>query len=120
MIHLICFRGLSCVLFLFSLFKERDTIRALIQNIIQSCKEAANYYAQYNEVLRNNTAILQNNIDMLENLKCDKEDIVSMLRHHEQLNAKRIAHVQTVVDRIDKVVNGNRESISIIAERTNK
>lgn len=104
---------------LFVVYKERSTIKELFQSIIQSRKETALYHAQHNELVRNNTAALQNNTAMLEILKQDRNNMASMLEHHDQMSSERIAHVQTVVNRIDRTVSCNKENIAIIADRTN-
>lgn len=45
---------------IFVLYKERSTIKELVQSIIQSRKDTTVFYAQQNELIRNNTAALEN------------------------------------------------------------
>ena len=103
---------------LFVIYKERTTIREFFQSIVQSRKETAIFHAQQNELVRNNTAALQNNTAMLEILKQDRQNMVSMLEYHEQMSMERIAHVQTVVNRIDQNTSDNNKSIAILKDRT--
>lgn len=105
---------------LFILWKERATIKELVQGIITARKETALYHAQHNELIRNNTAALQNNTAMLQILKQERDTMRSELATHEQLSAERMAHIQTVVNRIDKTTSANKESIKVIEDRTDR
>lgn len=103
---------------IFVLYKERSTIKELVQSIIQSRKDTTVFHAQQNELIRNNTAALENNTAMLSILQQERYDMVSLLEHHDQMSSERIAHVQTVVNRIDDTVSRNKENLAIIADRT--
>lgn len=70
------------------------------------------------EVIRNNTAALNNNTAALENNRVDRGETREMLRHHEQVSAERIQHVQEVVNRIDSTVTSNSKQIGLIEDRT--
>lgn len=102
------------------MFKERVMIREFFKSIIDSRKETTVFHAQQNELIRNNTAALQNNTAMLEILKKDRHNMEAKIEHHEKLSEERIAHMQTVVNRIDKTVRESKEDISIILDRTKK
>lgn len=103
---------------IFVLYKERSTIKELVQSIIQSRKDTTVFHAQQNELIRNNTAALENNTAMLSILQQERYDMVSLLEHHDQMSSERIAHVQTVVNRIDDTVSKNKENIAIVVDRT--
>ena len=103
---------------IFVLYRERTTITELFQSIIQSRKDTTVFHAQQNELVRNNTAALENNTAMLSILQQERYDMVSLLEHHDQMSSERIAHVQTVVDRIDDTVSKNKENIAIVVDRT--
>lgn len=70
------------------------------------------------ELVRNNTAALQNNTEMLSILKTERHEMAALLENHETLSAERIAHLQTVVNRIDSTVRDNHNDITLIADRT--
>ena len=70
------------------------------------------------ELVRNNTAALQNNTEMLSILKTERHEMAALLENHETLSAERIAHLQTVVNRIDGTVRDNHNDITLIADRT--
>lgn len=103
---------------IFVLYRERTTIKELFQSIIQSRKDTTVFHAQQNELIRNNTAALENNTAMLSILQQERYDMVSLLEHHDQMSSERIAHVQTVVNRIDDTVSKNKENIAIVVDRT--
>ena len=77
------------------------------------------------ELIRNNTAALNNNTAALNAVKNDRGTTRNMLDYHERVSKERndavlneIAHVQTVVNRIDETVSSNSESIRIVEDRT--
>lgn len=77
------------------------------------------------ELIRNNTAALNNNTAALEAVKNDRGATRQLVNYHEQASKERIdnlvgiiGHVQSVVNRIDETVSGNSEGIKIIEDRT--
>lgn len=77
------------------------------------------------ELIRNNTAALNNNTAALEAVKNDRGATRAMLEFHEKASKERIEsildsidHVQTVINRVDEVVSSNSESIRIVEDRT--
>ena len=79
------------------------------------------------ELIRNNTAALNNNTAALESVKIDRGESRRMITYHEQASKERIdalrsdiEHIQTVVNRIDETVSSNSESIRIVEDRTRK
>lgn len=69
------------------------------------------------ELIRNNTAALNNNTAALETVKADRGETRRMLQFHEQSSKERMEHIQTVVNRIDETVIQNETNISIIKDR---
>lgn len=69
------------------------------------------------ELIRNNTAALNNNTAALESVKADRGETRRMLQYHEQSSKERIERLQTVVNRIDETVAQNETNISIIKDR---
>lgn len=72
------------------------------------------------ELVRNNTAALENNTQMLSILKQERQQMVTLLEQHESFSAERIAHLQTVINRVDKTVTENQRDIVLINDRTKK
>lgn len=79
------------------------------------------------ELIRNNTAALENNTTVLEIVKNDRGLDRELIGYHENASKERIEsirdeirHVQTVVNRIDKTVSSNSENIRLIEDRTSK
>ena len=68
--------------------------------------------------LENNSAAFNNNTAMLSLLQKERQDMIAKLESHEQLSMERIAHVQTVCNRIDSVVRENQSNIELIEDRT--
>ena len=78
------------------------------------------------ELIRNNTAALNNNTAALESVKQDRGETRRMLNFHENMSCERInamrddiGHVQTVVNRIDETVSQNEKDITILKDRNN-
>ena len=69
------------------------------------------------ELIRNNTAALNNNTAALESVKADRGETRRMLTYHENASKERMEHIQTVVNRIDETVSQNEKDISIIKDR---
>lgn len=77
------------------------------------------------ELVRNNTAALNNNTAALNAVKNDRGATRALIDYHEKVSKERmdnllgeVAHVQTVVNRIDSTVTSNSESIKIVEDRT--
>lgn len=77
------------------------------------------------ELIRNNTAALNNNTAALEAVKNDRGVARSMIEFHEKASKERIDsihdsldHIQTVINRVDETVSNNSESIKIVEDRT--
>ena len=70
------------------------------------------------ELIRNNTAALNNNTAALESVKADRGETRRMLQYHENASKERMEHIQTVVNRIDETVSNNKDNISILKDRT--
>lgn len=50
------------------------------------------------ELIRNNTAALDNNTAALESVKADRCETRRMLTYHEAASKERMSHIQTVVN----------------------
>lgn len=106
------------VICVFVLWKSRKHVAEWFQSCINEKKDNAIYHAQQNELIRNNTAALNNNTAALELVQKDREMLAEILNNHEKLSAERIAHLQVVVNRIDATVTENSKNISMIEDRT--
>lgn len=78
------------------------------------------------ELIRNNTAALDNNTAVLESYKNDRGETRRMVDYHEKASKERIdsihdeiGHMLTVVNRIDATVSENNKQITLIEDRTN-
>ena len=69
------------------------------------------------ELIRNNTAALNNNTAALESVKADRGETRRMLTYHENASKERMEHIQTVVNRIDETVTQNEQDIGILKDR---
>lgn len=84
------------------------------------------------ELIRNNTAALNNNTAALESVKTDRGETRRLLSFHEQASVERIealrgdisnvrsdiSHVQTVVNRVDETLTDNNKILGLIEDRT--
>ena len=77
------------------------------------------------ELVRNNTAALNNNTAALNAVKNDRGATRALIDYHEKVSKERIDavmceinHVQTVANRIDETVQSNAKGIQIVEDRT--
>lgn len=77
------------------------------------------------ELIRNNTAALNNNTAALDAVRADRGETRRMLQFHENASKERIdmirddiSHVQEVVNRIDRTVTNNSRTLGLIEDRT--
>lgn len=77
------------------------------------------------ELIRNNTAALNNNTAALESVKSDRGETRRMLDFHEKASAERIeslrndiAHIQIVLNHADETLQSNNKMIGLIEDRT--
>ena len=106
---------------------QHKRILAIIDARIESYKAKERSDAVMAELIRNNTAALNNNTAALEMVKNDRGITRNMIDYHEKVSKERIdavqesiGHVQTVVNRIDEIVSDNSESIKLVEDRTRK
>lgn len=121
------FPWVCLALVLVLIIKERNTIRAYVNSRVDYYASKKQSDAVMAELVRNNTAALENNTAALESVKADRGETRRQLQFHETVSAERIrsvrddvAHVQEVVNRIDRTVTGNSEQIGLIEDRTKK
>lgn len=69
------------------------------------------------ELIRNNTAALNNNTAALESVKQDRGESRRMIQYHENASKERMEHIQIVVNRIDETVNQNEKGIMVLTDR---
>ena len=69
------------------------------------------------ELIRNNTAALNNNTAALESVKQDRGESRRLIQYHESMSKERMEHIQAVVNRIDKTVSQNEKNITVLKDR---
>lgn len=99
-------------------YKERNTIRNLFQSRIDANKEMKLHNAIVDELIRNNTAALNNNTAVLETIKVDRDITKNAIDGHEKMSMERIQHLQIVLNRIDKTVTRNNHIMGLLEDRT--
>lgn len=106
---------------------QHKRILAYFDAKIEAYKEKQKSDAVLAELIRNNTAALNNNTAALEMVKNDRGITRNMIDYHEKVSKERIdavqesiSHVQTVVNRIDEIVCDNSENIKLVEDRTRK
>lgn len=98
----------------FIVWRCRKHIGEYFQTVINSKKEETMFHAQQNELIRNNTAALNNNTAALELVQKDREMLANIVKHHEQLSQERFAHLQTVMNQTRDTVVANTQDLAII------
>lgn len=100
------------------LIRQHKRILAYFDARIESWKARQQDGALMAELIRNNTAALENNTQMLSILKQDRREMVYRLETHDEDIKESVSHLQTVINRIDKTVSDNHTDITLIADRT--
>lgn len=100
------------------LFRERDTIRRYFMARIDAYEGRKQSDAVLAELIRNNTAALDNNTAALNAVKSDRGETRKLISYHETMSAERMQHIQEVVNRIDATVTQNSRQIGLIEDRT--
>ena len=110
------------VLFIIS---QRKLILEYVQSRITEHNAKASWYENQTkssevtaEVIRNNTAALNNNTEALHTSNEDRGETRRMLDKHEELSKERDRHIQEVVNRIDDTVSKNSFKLGLIEDRT--
>lgn len=111
--------------FMLMIVSQRKRIFAYFDARIDYWKGKRESDAILSELVRNNTAALNNNTAALESTKIDRGQTRLKLDHHEQSSKERfdaihndISHIQEVVNKIDATVSNNSKQIGIIEDRT--
>lgn len=115
------------VTFIAILIAQHKRILSYFDARIDAYREKRENDAIIAELIRNNTAALNNNTAVLELTKNDRGASRDLIKQHEASSIERInevrgdiAHLQTVVNRIDQIVSSNSENIRLIEDRTSK
>lgn len=98
---------------------QHKRILTYIDSRIEANKARKNQEVIMTELIRNNTAALNNNTAALESVKLDRGETRRLLQYHENASKERTDHIQTVVNKIDDIVCQNEKNISIIKELSN-
>lgn len=112
------FPWVCLVIVLIIIFANRSKIGKYIDSRIEANESKKHSDAIMEELVRNNTAALNNNTAALESVKQDRGETRRLLSYHEEMSAERDHHIQEVVNRIDKTVTNNSMQIGLIEDRT--
>lgn len=110
----------------FLIWKERNMFRRYFNSRMDYYSSRKQSDAVMAELIRNNTAALDNNTAVLESYKNDRGETRRMVDYHEKASKERIdsihdeiGHMLTIVNRIDATVSENNKQITLIEDRTN-
>ena len=113
---------LSIILFI--ICAQHKRILAYFDARIDAYKAKQQADAVMAELVRNNTAALNNNTAALQSVKQDRGESRRMIQYHENTSKERmemirddIAHVQSVVNDIRDTVTQNEKDITVLKER---
>ena len=105
------------VLFCSVIYHERKTIRAYFVSRIEARDDARRFSATYAELVRNNTAAMNNNTAALESVKRDRAETRQAIQHHEELSRERIDRLQEILGNIEEAANQSEKNTSILVDR---
>lgn len=100
------------------LLANKKKIGELFDSSIEERRERKRTNIVLVELIRNNTAALENNTAALNAVENDRAVTHEMLEHHDRMSEERITHVQEIVNRIDRTVTSNSKAIGLIEDRT--
>lgn len=69
------------------------------------------------ELIRNNTAALENNTAALDAVRADRGETRRLVTYHEEMSAERIQHLQSVVNDIEQDTKANAAGIKVLLDR---
>lgn len=96
---------------------QHERISAYFDARIEAYGAKREQNAVLSELIRNNTAALDNNTAALESVKADRGETRRMLTYHEEASKERMNHIQTVVNRIDGTVTKNEKNLFVLKDR---
>ena len=96
---------------------QQKRILAYFDARIDAYKARQQSDAVHAELIRNNTAALNNNTAALESVKQDRGESRRLIQYHESMSKERIEHIQSVVNRIDKTVSQNEKNLTVLKDR---
>lgn len=106
---------------------QHKRILAYFDSRIEAHKARERSDAILAELIRNNTAALDNNTAALKSVEADRGETRRMLAFHESASKERIdavkkelEHMQTVINRVDDKVAKNNQMMAILEDRTDK
>lgn len=99
------------------IYHERKTIRAYFVSRIEARDDARRFSATYAELVRNNTAAMNNNTAALESVKRDRAETRQAIQHHEELSRERIDRLQEILGNIEEAANQSEKNTSILVDR---
>lgn len=103
---------------LFFVYKERSTIKNLIQSRIDANKNIEKHNTIIDELIRNNTAALENNTAVLKAFEGNRDMTRNLIESHEEMSKERVQHLQTVMNRLDKTLTKNNNILGLLEDRT--
>lgn len=69
------------------------------------------------ELIRNNTAALENNTAALNAVKADRGETRRLLQYHDNASAERMQHIQNVINDIEHDTKENKAGIKVLLDR---
>ena len=114
------FPWVCLVIGLFIAYRHRDLISDYFRARVDYWKSMKDVNATLPEVIRNNTAAMNLCTAAFHDWKSDRGENRRLLQFHEQASMERMQHIQEVVNRIDRTVTENSESINLVEDRTRR
>ena len=105
-------------------YKQRQLIFDYISARIDYWRSMKDVNATLPEVIRNNTAAINNNTESTRDWRADRGENRRMLEAHEKLSAERfdaikteLGHIQSVVNDIEQDTKSNATGIAVLKDR---
>ena len=95
----------------------RADVSAYIKERAKAQRQAAERGAELNEIVRNNSAVIEACTTVMEMLKHDRERVIMDIASHENLSRDRMERIQTVVDQCRAEIGAIRGETGILLDR---
>ena len=93
---------------------NRKLIQDYVRAAIKAKHETADYHARINELVRNNTAALNNNTAALEMNNRDRREMISYIENHEAMSKERMDNIRDDISQTKEIALSNQKELAIV------
>lgn len=99
---------------------QKDRISQLFDSRIDANESRKKMDIIVTELIRNNTAALNNNTAALEGISNERKELKASIKQHNELVTERMDNLQNTLNSLESMVIDGCKSITVIEDRTDK